>query len=109
MFIILCLIGLLVSYVLEATFSDGYLSLIVDCLSDDGEPVLFLLVPLVGPLSASFNLFEAVCRIHQSLTAHLTSWNRGSSSWSVKSCVIIHYRWLILATRALSLTFMITQ
>ena len=32
------------SYVLEATFSGGYLSLLVDCLSDDGEPVLFLLV-----------------------------------------------------------------
>ena len=69
------------SYLLEATFSGGYLSLLVDCLSDDGKLVLFLLVPLVGPLSASFNLFEAACRIHQSHTAHLTSWNRGSSSW----------------------------
>ena len=39
--------------------SGGYLSLLVDCLSVDGEPVLFLLVPLEGPLSASFNLFEA--------------------------------------------------
>ena len=35
----------------------------MDCLSVEGEPVLFLLVPLEGPLSASFNLFEASCRI----------------------------------------------
>ena len=52
-----------------------YLSLLGVCLSDEGEAILFLLVPLVGLFSASFSLCEASCRIAKvSLLILLLEW-----------------------------------
>ena len=89
--------------------SGGYLSLQVDCLSDDGELVLFLLVPLEGPLSASFNLFEASCRSAKVSLLILLVGIGVPVVGVLKAVSLSTSRLLIPATRALSLTFMINQ